>query len=38
MSIDCAKLWNKAPQDITNADTKTMAKKEIKKFSRTLEI
>ena len=38
MSIDCAKLWNIAPSEVTNAATKTVAKKEIKKFARTLEM
>ena len=38
ISIDCARLWNSAPQEITSAVTKAIAKKEIRKFSRTLEI
>ena len=38
MSIDCAKLWNITPSEVTNAATKTVAKKEIKKFARTLEM
>ena len=37
MSIDCAKLWNNAPLEIKNATTKGMAKREIKKFSKTLQ-
>ena len=37
MSIDCARLWNIAPPEITNAVTKCAAKREIKKFARTLE-
>ena len=38
MSIDCAKLWNAAPLQIKNANTKATAKREIKKFAMTLEI
>ena len=38
MSIDCARLWNIAPTEITNAATKPAAKREIKRFSRSLEI
>ena len=34
----CAKLWNIAPTEITNAATKPAAKREIKRFSRSLEI
>ena len=37
MSIDCAKLWNNAPPEIINATSKEMAKREIKKFSKTLK-
>ena len=37
MSIDCARLWNIALSVITNAVTKSAAKREIKKFVRTLE-
>ena len=38
MSIDCARLWNLAPEEIRNAETKSVAKQTIKRFSRTLEI
>ena len=38
MSIDCARLWNFAPPEVTNAVNLAAAKREIKKFSRTLEI
>ena len=38
MSIDCARLWNLAPSVVTNAETKFTAKREIKKFSRSLEL
>ena len=38
ISIDCAKLWNNAPEEIKNASTIFSAKREIKKFSRLLEI
>ena len=37
MGIDCARLWNLAPPEITNADSKFTAKREIKKFARTLQ-
>ena len=37
MSIDCTRLWNIDPPEITNAVTKCAAKREIKKFARTLE-
>ena len=38
MSIDCARLWNFAPPEVTNAVNLAAAKREIKKLSRTLEI
>ena len=38
MSIDCARLWNIAPAEITKAESKSAAKREIKKFARILEI
>ena len=38
MSIDCAKLWNNAPTEVKNATAKASAKKEIKKFTMTLEL
>ena len=38
MSIDCARLLNLAPEEIRNAETKSVAKQTIKRFSRTLEI
>ena len=38
MSIDCARLWNIAPPEIINAATQSAAKREIKKFSKTLEM
>ena len=38
MSIDCARLWNIAPPEIINAVTQSAAKREIKKFSRSLEL
>ena len=38
VSIDCAKLWTNAPTEITSATTKSAAKREIKKFARSLEI
>ena len=37
MGIDCARLWNLAPTEITNADKKCAAKREIKKFARTFQ-
>ena len=36
--IDCAKLWNNAPTEVKNGTTKASAKKEIKKFTMTLEL
>ena len=36
--IDTAKLWNKADNDIKNAETLSKAKTLIKKFCKTLEI
>ena len=38
MSIDYAKLWNNAPTEVKNATKKASAKKEIKKFTMTLEL
>ena len=38
ISIDCAKLWNNAPAVIKNAPTLTSAKREIKKFCKSLEM
>ena len=37
-SIDAAKLWNNATDEIKNALTLRGAKREIKKFCKTLEI
>ena len=38
MSIDCARLWNLAPPGVINAVNQAAAKREIKKFSRTLKL
>ena len=38
MSRDCAKLWNQAPAEITNAPTLFSAKRLIKAYCRTLEL
>ena len=38
ISIDCAKLWNNAPEVIKNTPTLTGARREIKKFCRLLEV
>ena len=37
ISIDCAKLWNNAPDSIKNATTLVGAKREIMKFCKLLE-
>ena len=37
-SRNTAKLWNLAPTEITSAANQGAAKREIKKFSRTLEL
>ena len=38
LSIDAAKLWNNAPKIITEAQTLCGAKREIKKYCKTLEV
>ena len=36
--VDAAKLWNRAPEDITNAKTFNIAKCAIKKYSKSKNI
>ena len=38
ISIDCAKLWNNAPEVIKSASTLACAKREIKKYCKLLEL
>ena len=38
ISIDCAKLWNNAPEVIISASTLACAKREIKKYCKLLEL
>ena len=38
ISIDCAKLWNNAPAEIINARNLSCAKREIKKYCKSIEL
>ena len=38
IGIECAKLWNNAPQDIKSAPTMGIAKSAIKKYCKTFEL